>query len=210
MIVMKRTEDYDPDLDIPTRIGVTGSPGTGKKSIGLALSKMLGLSFLSVNEYAKSYKIGHWNGGEFEVDTVRLKGKIPCEGRVVVGHLLPYVLSPKSLQFVAILRCSPSVLRKRYAERGYSTTKIQENLQAEALDIISQKAFSTFGRKKVSEFDTTMTRNPQTTAQRIVATIRGKRSRTFGTFSWLEDAKSEGRLRLMLMGEASVGRGIQY
>ena len=205
MISKKKITGYDRYFDMPTRIGVTGSPATGKRSVGVALSRILGLNFLSINDYAISHKLGRWKDGEFEVDTARLKGKIPCEGNVVVGHLLPYVVPRNDLEFVAILRCSPSVLRKRYSERAYSMTKIQENIQAEALDLIAQRALAIFGRKKVSDFDTTRTRNPETTARRIIATMQGKRERTFGAVNWLEDAsKSAGKLRSLLMGEASV------
>jgi len=184
--------------ELPARIGVTGSPATGKRSVGLALSELLGLDFLSINDYAMRKKLGRWKNGEFEVDTTRFKGRIPCKGKVVVGHLLPYVVPGKDLDFVAILRCSPSVLRKRYSERGYAMTKIKENIQAEALDIVSMKALSVFGMKKVSEFDTTRTRDPETTARRIVATIQGKRERTFGEVSWLKHAKSASKLNLLM------------
>jgi adenylate kinase len=39
-----------------------------------------------------------------------------------------------------VLRCDPDVLRGRLQRRGYSTGKVVENLEAEALDIILQEA----------------------------------------------------------------------
>jgi adenylate kinase len=210
MISKKKITGYNRHFDMPTRIGVTGSPATGKRSIGLALSRISGLNFLSINDYAMRHKLGHWMHGEFEVDTARIKGKIPCEGSVVVGHLLPYVVPGNDLEFVAILRCSPSVLRKRYSERAYPMTKIQENIQAEALDLIAQRTLAIFGRKKVSDFDTTRTRNPETTARRIIDTMQGKRARTFGAINWLEAASaSAGKLRSLLKGDASEANELQ-
>ena len=198
LIIKKKSVLNDRHFRMPTRIGITGYPATGKKSIGLALSRITGLNFLSINEYAISRKYGRWKGGEFEVDIQRLEGKIPTEGNVVVGHLLPYVIPRNEVEFVAILRCSPAVLKKRYAERAYSKSKILENIEAEALDIIAQKALSVFGEKKVSEFNTTRTRNPETTTRKIIATLRGKRERTFGAINWMGRTKSAGQLTSLL------------
>jgi adenylate kinase len=185
--------------DSATRIGITGSPATGKKTVGAFLSKELGLEIISINEYALTHKLGVWKKGEFEVDTESLKGKILTKDRIVVGHLLPYVIPKRDLDFVAILRCSPLVLMKRYLERAYSEPKIEENLEAEALDIIAQKALDVFGREKVSEFDTT-SKKSSSVAYEIVETLAGRRKYSFSKIGWL-NIKSERELKRLLSGK---------
>ncbi len=171
------------------RIGVTGSPGTGKKAVGVELAKLLGFRILSINQFAIDNKIGRWTsypGGEkeFLVDVKRFRRmRIETENCVVLGHLLPYALKEKDLDFVAVLRCQPGILKKRYLGRGYSSSKIGENLTAEALDIISFEALKVFGKQNIAEFDTSRS-SPASAAKLIVDTIKGKRRRRFGICAW--------------------------
>ncbi len=82
------------------RIGITGSPGTGKKSIGRALSVMTHLEFISINEYAIKNKFAIKIGTEYVIDTQRLRGKIDTRGKIISGHLLPFVVPNDDLDLV--------------------------------------------------------------------------------------------------------------
>jgi adenylate kinase len=175
-----------------TRIGITGSPGTGKKSVGKVLARLLGLHFLSLSDYAVEKKFGKWLGREYLVDPSKIRrARIKTLNTVVTGHLLPYVLHRKDLDFVAVLRCSPEVLKVRYRKRHYSESKSLENLLAEALDIISFEALKTFGPKKVAEFDTSH-KSASLSAKAIVQTMRGKKRRSYGKVKWKLDLKEIG------------------
>ncbi len=167
---------------------LTGTPGTGKKAVGRELARMTGLEFVSLNDFAIRQKLGRRSGREFLVDVSRLKRrKIQTRGKIIAGHLLPEVVSPENLDFVAILRASPPVLRRRYSELRYGESKIRENLEAEILDLVSYRALQTYGRNKVGEFDTTRT-SPETVARRVLETMVGKRPREYGKMRWAERA----------------------
>lgn len=171
------------------RIGITGSPATGKKTVGMELARLAGLEFVSLNDLAIEEKCGREVDGEFIVDIQKLRSKkIETSGRVISGHLLHNIIPSSKLDFVAILRCSPQVLKKRYAVRGYSEQKIEENVCAELLDLISYETLKAYGREKVSEFDTTRFRNPESVARLILETVCGKRSRLYGRTRWSEKA----------------------
>lgn len=170
---------------IPYRIGITGSPGTGKKTVGRVLAEITGREFLSISEYAIIRKFGTFKDKEFEVDLLRTKRSIDARGKIVCGHLLPYVLPSSSLDFVAILRCSPTVLRKRYIARSYPESKIAENLEAEFIGVVASEALSVYGRRRLAEFDTTRTKNPRTVAKRILEAMRDNRLRHFGQIDWM-------------------------
>lgn len=171
------------------RIGITGSPGTGKKTVGVELAKILGYEFVPLNDLAIKKGMGRWvkrprMEKEFVVDSKKLSRQmIPTRNRIVAGHLLPYVMKRSSLDFIAILRTNPAVLKERYKPRKYTSAKTKENLTAEALDLISFDALRVFGRNKVSEFDTSHTK-PATVAQAIVETIENKRERRYGICAW--------------------------
>lgn len=182
------------------RVGITGTPGTGKKSVGKELSKLTGLEVVSLNEISIRNKLGKRVSGEFVVDLQRLrKWKIETRGKIIVGHLLPYVIPSSQMDFIAVLRCSPTVLRKRFLARGYSNSKIEENILAEVLDLVSFASLEKYGKKKISEFDTSRTKNPATVAKRILATIEGKRPRLYGLSGWTMRASTSPHNLLRIM-----------
>lgn len=189
----KACDLLEPKKLAKLRIGITGSPGVGKKSVGSELAKITGKPLISINDFAISHGYGKRKNAEFEVDEVRLFGKIPTENSIVVGHLLPYVVKKNQLDFVAVLRCSPGALKKRYDRRGYSRSKLEENVEAEVLGVIPYKALQTFGSSKLSEFDTTRS-TPKAAAMKILDTIIGKRPKQFGTIDWLSHADSPNSL----------------
>lgn len=182
----------------PYRIGITGSPGTGKKTIGKVLAEMTGLEFLSINEFAITNKFGTFKGKEFEVDLLRTKRSINTRGKIVCGHLLPYVVPSASLDYVAVLRCSPRVLRKRYIARNYFGSKINENLEAEFIGVVAAEALFVYGRRKLAEFDTTRTKNPRVVAMRILETLRNNRPQHFGQIDWMRSQSFPAGLRHQL------------
>lgn len=53
---------------------------------------------------------------------------------------------------VIVLRVEPEILEKRLEGRGYSKSKIRENLEAEALGVCSSEAYGRYG-DKVFEVD---------------------------------------------------------
>ena len=122
---IKPIKSLCPDSEInrvsePKRIGITGSPGTGKRTLGKHLSKILKEEFVSINDFAVREGYGKKSDDDFVVDVRRLGGKIKTGNRIISGHLLPYVIPDRDLDLVIVLRCSPTVLRKRYDARGYS------------------------------------------------------------------------------------------
>ena len=169
-------------------IGITGSPGTGKKTVGKELAKLLDYDLILLNDLAIEHGKGKWAGSTFQVDTRKLaKMNIKTKGAIVVGHLLPFVVQRNKIDFVAVLRCSPFTLKQRYSKRRYSKKKVAQNIEAELLDLVSFSSLQVFGRKKIAEFDTTETR-PDLVAKKIVQTINGTRARHYGLNTWSNKA----------------------
>lgn len=169
-------------------LGITGTPGTGKKSVGKRLSELIGFGYLDINEVAiQSGSIVGEDAHGFIADVVKLKAYVKrlLKGNIViVGHLLPSVLSPSDVKFVAVLRCSPIELERRLEQRGYSREKLLENVQAEVLDVCLHEAVRRFGVRKVGEFETTKD-EPLTVAKRIMKTVLGEEEPRIGIVDWL-------------------------
>ena len=140
------------------------------------LAKISGLNLLLINDFAIKHRLGFRRNKEFVVDLRKAREKIDTDGRIICGHLLPYIVPSSKLDFVVVLRCSPDTLKKRYLKRGYSGRKITENLEAEMIGVIAEKAMSVYGLEKLIEFDTSRTRAPKRVAIRIFETIQGDKS----------------------------------
>ena len=190
---LETSDHLRADSRYPTRVGITGSPGTGKKSVGLELARISGLDLLQINDFAKEKEFGIVDDKEFIVDVKLVRRSIDPRDKIVCGHLLPYVIPKSKIDFVAILRCSPRVLRKRYLERKYSEPKIKENIEAEMIGVIASKALEIYGKSKLGEFDTSKT-TPAVVARRIIETLKGNRKPEFGKIDWLSSQSSSQEL----------------
>ena len=68
---------------------------------------------------------------------------------IVEGHLSHLC---EGADKMIVLRLNPNILKGRLEERNYSSSKIQENLEAEALAVCSAEAYEIYG-DEVNEFD---------------------------------------------------------
>jgi adenylate kinase len=132
-------------------IALTGTPGTGKSTVARLLDA--GFTVIDLNALIKDrYNLGaDQERGSLIADLdgliahmEKLEGDYVIEGHV--SHYLP-------ADVVVVLRVAPRVLRERLAKRGWSKSKIDENAEAEALDVILVEALELNDR--VCEIDGT-------------------------------------------------------
>ena len=110
-------------------IGVVGTPGCGKTT----LCESLGLPVISLRDYAhKNGCLGEIESdGAAEIDVEKLADlwQNPSELTLVDGHLAHHL----PVDALIVIRCHPEELRARLEARGYSQSKIQENVEVEML-----------------------------------------------------------------------------
>ncbi|MDE1770080.1 MAG: AAA family ATPase [Thaumarchaeota archaeon] len=136
---------------------ITGNPGTGKHTIARWISKKLDLNIIDINKVAIEEKVFKKNNGILDVDVNKLKkiiNKMDSENSLLVGHLAPYVISPKNVEVAIVLRKSPYKLQPVYKKRKYTTKKSLENLGSEILGIVYHDTVRGFGRDKTFQIDT--------------------------------------------------------
>lgn len=158
-------------------VSLSGTPGTGKTSTAEQLDPQH-FEILSMNELTEKYKSGvDERRGSAEVDIDRLVNDIQ-EGSVrlpageekhivIEGHLSHYL----PVDIIIVLRTSTKELEVRLQERSYSAEKIRENMEAEAMGVISLEALdSPF---PVYEVDTTDL-SPKKAAERCEILIQNR------------------------------------
>jgi len=125
------------------KIGITGTPGTGKTTVAEALNQEI----IDMKEFARERDLGE-ETDLFEIDVSAVNSELPPE-YWVEGHLAHKL----DLDYCIVLRTRPDVLKERLEARDYSKEKIDENIEAEAMDLILSEASQ--NNSPIYEIDTT-------------------------------------------------------
>ena len=137
------------------RLCISGTPATGKTTIAKLLAKKLKWKLIELNKLAEDKNLYCGYDRKRNVKIVDIeKVKKDVEGLkeknlIIESHYAHYM--PCNL--VIILRVNPAEMRKRGEEKGWKKEKMEENLEAEIMEICKQEAFE-LGRK-ILEIDTT-------------------------------------------------------
>lgn len=152
------------------RTAITGTPGAGKTTLA-ALLEAQGERVLQLATWARRHGAVNGRDEADDADVIDMdileRAPLPpdCFVDGHLAHLLP-------VDEVWLLRCDPAVLRPRLEARGYSPSKVQENWEAEAMDLLLQEALATGAR--VVQRDATRRSAEELLAEfRRVAAARG-------------------------------------
>ena len=182
-------------------LGVTGTPGTGKKSVSVELAAILGFTAKDLNELARELGCAERTDESVVVDTKRLgqalRGRTWSE-TVLHGHLLPDLFRGEEIGYVAVLRCDPAILKERLRARGYGGDHLRENVEAELIGVSLSSSLRSFDASRVREFDTSQSK-PQEVAKAIAAGYRSRRRpRSKGWTDWTTRYDSPAELTSLL------------
>ena len=190
------------------KIIVSGTPGVGKHTISLELSKLLnGFPILDINKVILSENL-FISSSEFEseIDFTKVYNSLKLllstkeyVNAIIVGHLAPYVLDPLLIDFVVVLRRNPFELKRVYEKRAYSEKKISDNLISEVLGIISYDFLKNFNKKNIIELEIIENILPSVYAQKIIDMYNNKNLREFGMIDWLSVAQTNPQMFKFLL-----------
>lgn len=136
---------------------VTGTPGTGKTT----LTKLLmdkGYSTIDVGSRIKEEKLYDFYDNKmqsFVIDDDKLNNYLiniienntNINKLIIEGHVVR--LPPQFVSHCIVLRCSIRNLRQRLVERNYSESKIDENVEAEIMEVILSDMLLLYGENNV-------------------------------------------------------------
>lgn len=169
-------------------VAVTGTPGTGKTAACAVLARR---GYVVVDLDALARREGLIVGrdearGSDEVDVEALRGNLRVPSKI--AFLKAHYSHRMDVNLAVVLRCNPSVLRRRLQARGWAEEKVRENVEAEAIDVITQEAVGRLPR--VYEIDTTQL-TPAKTADAILAILQGRvEGHRPGSVDWSDEVLS--------------------
>ena len=119
------------------RVGLTGTPGTGKTSITRVLSELaLTRSVSDLADERGFLGLPEPEEGVKEIDIDNLVSSLEGEWvtepdglTIIEGHLAHNL----PCDAVVVLRCDPDILRSRLEKRGYPERKINDNVEWELM-----------------------------------------------------------------------------
>ena len=161
-------------------IGITGTPGTGKSTISKHIQIKTGIPVLDLKNTVGNYIIEHDTRRDTDViDIDAWSRDFKYVDGFVEGSIAHYLPCDK----IVVLRCRPDILRHRLMDRGYTDHKINENCQAEALDVILSETVNMFESKQIYEIDTT-NNNIESIVNSVLEFVDNKISSSFGLIDW--------------------------
>jgi adenylate kinase len=188
------------------KIVVSGTPGVGKHTISIELSRLLNrIPILDINKVILSENLLTPScGNEVNIEKTFNSLKLilstkEYDDAIIVGHLAPYVVDPSFVDFIIILRRCPYELKKIYEMRSYSKKKIYDNIVSEILGIISYDFLKKFNKKDMSELEINENVLPYVYAQKIIDMYANKNLREFGIIDWLPLIQSDPSMIKFLM-----------
>jgi adenylate kinase len=159
--------------------GITGTPGTGKTMVGTELSRR-GHTVVHLTTTVGPYVTGDDKERDAQIIDIDSWAAefVPVDG-FVEGHIAHFLPCDR----IVVLRCRPDVMKKRLALRKYRKEKIQENTDAEALDVCLIETVEAFDPHQILELDTTE-QDAGYCADRIELFVQNKIPSGFGTIDW--------------------------
>jgi adenylate kinase len=160
---------------------ITGVPGVGKSTLAKMISERIKSNNISVSDLAKREGLilnRDTDRATDVVDLPRLRKKISeiieiTENSIIIeGHYAYDLVSQDLVSIVIVLRRAPWKLKEELIKRGYPRNKIQENVEAELLDVVLVEAIEALGPNLVCEIDTT-NKTPLESSEEIMGIIKG-------------------------------------
>ncbi|THX84949.1 P-loop containing nucleoside triphosphate hydrolase protein [Aureobasidium pullulans] len=144
-------------MRISPNIIITGTPGVGKTTHCEQLVSSTGLTHLNVNKVVKERDCE--DGFDDELNSVivdedklldAIEPDLEAGGQIIDWHACD--MFPQSLiDLVVVIRCNSTILYDRLKGRGYSDKKLDENMDAEIMEVLLQEARDSYDEEIVVE-----------------------------------------------------------
>lgn len=138
---------------------ITGTPGTGKSTHAQVLSEEspISLTHINIGDWVKErrlYEDFNQEWQSYTVDEDKLLDELEpvvSQGGVILDWHTCEIFPERWADLVVVLRCDHSILWERLEKRGYPLKKIQENNEAEIMQVVLEEARESYPTEIVVE-----------------------------------------------------------
>ncbi|WP_459202631.1 adenylate kinase family protein [Methanococcus sp. CF] len=174
------------------RVAITGTPGVGKSTVSKLLFEKLksigkDASYINITEVVSKnglYLEKDVEMDSFVVDFDKLNeyvNSVETKDLILDGHVSHY-LNP---DYIVVLRANPLLIKNRLESRKYHPKKVNENVEAELLDVCLIESIEKNDESKIFEIDCSE-KSPEEIVNQILMFLESKNP-DYGNVSWLED-----------------------
>jgi adenylate kinase len=181
---------------------ITGTPCVGKTTTAKALAAKLGAEYINLTDFAKTHNLTLGEDTQrctLIVDDEKINQKIKqtidaSDNQTIIidGHYAAAVTPQDYVAQVFVLRRNPKELQQFMEKRGYTGTKMWENLQAEIIDVCLGEAVEVHAGR-VCELDATGKPVEEVVGE-IIEVLEKRKTCIVGTIDWMGALEQEGIL----------------
>ncbi|KIK71145.1 hypothetical protein GYMLUDRAFT_33276 [Collybiopsis luxurians FD-317 M1] len=162
---------------------ITGTPGTGKSTHAQLLvnESPIPLQHVNVGDWVKEkglYEEYDEEWQSYTVDEDKLLDElepIVSNGGIILDWHTCEIFPERWPDLVVVLRCEHSQLWDRLEKRSYTLKKIQENNEAEIMQVVLEEARSSYPEEIIVELKSETTEDLEANVARIVDWIKSWR-----------------------------------
>ncbi|KAK4279251.1 hypothetical protein QN277_016980 [Acacia crassicarpa] len=134
---------------------VTGTPGTGKTTMSSALAEAIQLRHINIGELVKEKNLH--DGWDDELDCYVINEDLVCDeledimeggGNIVDYHGCDF-FPERWFDCVVVLQTDNSVLYDRLSKRGYTESKLSNNVECEIFQVLLEEAKESYPEDRV-------------------------------------------------------------
>eukprot|EP00607_Mallomonas_marina_P002027 CAMPEP_0182429310 /NCGR_PEP_ID=MMETSP1167-20130531/25676_1 /TAXON_ID=2988 /ORGANISM="Mallomonas Sp, Strain CCMP3275" /LENGTH=170 /DNA_ID=CAMNT_0024612753 /DNA_START=49 /DNA_END=557 /DNA_ORIENTATION=+ len=153
---------------------ITGTPGTGKTTTAQIVAERTGLSYINVGELVIEHNCHE--GKDEEYDTyildddklIDVMDPMISNGGYVIDFHSCEIFPERWFELVLVLRADTTVLFDRLSSRGYSKTKLDENMEAEIMQVVMDSARESYDENIVHELSSNTMDDLESNVDRVV------------------------------------------
>jgi len=161
-------------------IVITGTPGVGKSTHAqlLVQEASVPLKHINIGDLVKEknlYESYDEDWQSYEVDEDKLLDELEPDasaGGVILDWHTCEIFPQRWVDLVVVLRCDHTRLWERLEARNYPLKKIQENNEAEIMEVVLDEARSSYAKEIVIELQSEGTQDLESNVARIVEWIK--------------------------------------
>lgn len=138
---------------------ITGTPGTGKSTLGAELALRTSLNYVNVGDLAKEQDLYEGWDDKYDCHILdedrvvdELEARMSEGGNIVDYHGCDF-FPERWFDIVFVLRTNNSLLYERLEQRNYSEEKVKENVQCEIFQTLLEEARESYDVNIVHELE---------------------------------------------------------